>query len=441
MAFWLQERREAETERRRVAREEVLGRWADELLPVPPMFVAELGAGHLRQVREEIRFACVLTFLGWSEDAVTDAFLVAEGEFGPSDEEYARRQAQRARERVFDGYWTRKGPPAEGGTKWVEYSEERWVEPFEPPISAVDARRYHALILGLAERGPWPGRSGRTDLAVYRAVISLGVEFGRMAPACPVSTIQQRANIAGSDTVKRSFERLVGSKRLRRVEEAKDHLAARYLPIWREKGLVFEGYLGHLQGLTSTSTGITLVNEPLDQGHAAFQQRVLGRTGYELLRTLIKEGPLRHGEWLALFTGSRATFNRRRKQLVEHQLVELDSESGRYRISESFPLQESLDVIAEVTGANEIDKRREERRFEGKKRFAKLRLAKLGFQTGPDATFEVIDSNTVVTSHGEVVKISDLEADAASNEHPPTSTEHGGGRPTVNRPQGPPSSS
>ena len=217
-----------------------------------------------------------------------------------------------------------------------------------------------------------------------------------------MSTIQQRANIAGSDTVKRSFERLVESKRLRRVEEAKDHLAARYLPIWSEKGLFFEGYLGHLHGLTSTSTGITLVNEPLDQGHAAFQQRVLGRTGYELLRALIKEGPLRHGEWLALFTGSRATFNRRRKQLVEHQLVELDSESGRYRISESFPLQESLDVIAEVTGANEIDKRREERRFEGKKRFAKLRLAKLGFQTGPGATFEVIDSNTVVTSHGEV---------------------------------------
>ncbi len=77
----------------------------------------------------------------------------------------------------------------------------------------------------------------------------------------------------------------------------------------------------------------------------------------------------------------------------------------------------------------------------GLRRAELARLAKLGFQTGPDATFQVIDSNTVVTSHGEVVKISDLEADAASNEHPPTSTEHGGGRPTVNRPQGPPSSS
>ena len=437
MSRWLEEL----NERRRVARAEVLGRWADELLPVPPVFVAELSAELWRQEKGELRVACVLTFLGWSEEAVTAALLVADGHFGPFSERHARRQAERARERVFDGYWTRHGFLDEDRTVWGELGEERWVEPFEPPISAVDARRYHDLILGLAERGPWPGRSGRTDLAVYRAVISLGVEFGRMAPACPVSTIQQRANIAGSDTVKRSFERLVESKRLRRVEEAKDHLAARYLPIWSEKGLFFEGYLGHLHGLTSTSTGITLVNEPLDQGHAAFQQRVLGRTGYELLRALIKEGPLRHGEWLALFTGSRATFNRRRKQLVEHQLVELDSESGRYRISESFPLQESLDVIAEVTGANEIDKRREERRFEGKKRFAKLRLAKLGFQTGPGATFEVIDSNTVVTSHGEVVKISDLEADAASNEHPPTSTEHGGGRPTVNRPQGPPSSS
>jgi hypothetical protein len=69
----------------------------------------------------------------------------------------------------------------------------------------------------------------------------------------------------------------------------------------------------------------------------------------------------------------------------------------------------------EVTGANEIDKRREERRFEDKKRFAKLRLTKLGFQTGPSATFEVIDSNTVVTSHGEVVKFSDRTRWRAAN--------------------------
>ena len=66
---------------------------------------------------------------------------------------------------------------------WGELDEERWVEPFEPPISAVDARRYHDLILGLAN-GAVAGRSGRTDSPcterLYRSVSS---SVGWLLPA------------------------------------------------------------------------------------------------------------------------------------------------------------------------------------------------------------------------------------------------------------------
>ena len=99
------------------------------------MFVAELSAELWRQEKGELRVACVLTFLGWSEEAVAAALLVADGHFGPLARD-ARRQAERARERVFDGYWTRHGF-LEDRTVWGELGEERWVEPFEPPISAV----------------------------------------------------------------------------------------------------------------------------------------------------------------------------------------------------------------------------------------------------------------------------------------------------------------
>ena len=57
MSRWLEEL----NERRRVARAEVLGRWAEELLPVPPVFVAELSAELWRR-EGELRVACVLTF-------------------------------------------------------------------------------------------------------------------------------------------------------------------------------------------------------------------------------------------------------------------------------------------------------------------------------------------------------------------------------------------
>lgn len=230
---------------------------------------------------------------------------------------------------------------------WREYYARAGLEPPRTSTGSPPPVPLALWHLSTLVRGPWPGRTGLTDMVMYAALVRRGLEHGRLAEgkllvSVSVRDLQLDANISAG-TRQAVLKRLTARGRIARVEgwpKERTHAGAFILTSPSDLRTPEDG--DNEADIYQLERFVDIVLHP------AFRERALSRSAGCLLAHLTLTAPLGPDQ-LAQATGlSSETVRKGVDKLLMHELIET-APTGQFRACAD--ILERLEKVADRVGA------------------------------------------------------------------------------------------